>query len=85
MPVGSDPMARSIQPVRIEVPRAARSSSSWAVKCERDFEGWPTAVTKPRVPLSHKGFSGASAGCRPNIESSLIACDAGMAIVGRAA
>ena len=61
------PSTRSIQPVRSEVPGAARSISSIASKCERFGSAMPTACTTPNVPASQNGFSGAIAGCIPNV------------------
>jgi hypothetical protein len=64
---------RSSQPLRTEVPAAARSISSIAAKWERVGFGWPTAWTAPRVPFFHMGNRGASAGCRPNMASPAMA------------
>ena len=49
------------------MPGAARSISSIASKCERFGCAIPTACTTPNVPASQNGWSGAIAGCMPNI------------------
>ena len=81
--VSRRPSTRSSQPVRSDVPGAARSISSIAEKCDRFGASMPTACTMPSVPASYSGFSGAIAGCRPKFASSGSSWPWGTAMFGR--
>ena len=78
------PISRLSQPVRVDDPGAASSSSSMAEKCERFGAGKPEAWTQPSLPVLQSGISGASAGCMPKKPSAAISCSRGIAILGRA-
>jgi len=83
VPVPETPAIRSIQPVRRSDPGAARSISSMASKCDMVGSCCPTAWTNASWPASHSGTRSESAGCIPNVASSWVSCEAGIAIVGR--
>ena len=82
-PSGS-PIRRLSQPVRVDDPGAASSSSSMAEKCERLGAGKPEAWTQPSLPELQSGSSGESAGCMPKKASAASSWSLGIAMRGRA-
>ena len=82
-PHPATPTMRSIQPVRRWLSGAASSISSIASKCERFAASMPQAWTAPSRPESQNGYSGAMAGCRPNMLSTCLSRDPGTAMDGR--
>ncbi len=74
---------RSSHPVRRLEPGAARSSSSWAEKCERVASGVPTSWTSAIWPASHSGLRAFSPGCMPKTELTWVTADTGRPMPGR--
>ena len=83
LPSGS-PIRRFSQPVRVDEPGSASSSSSMAEKCERLGTGKPEAWTHPSLPVLQSGSSGARAGCMPKNPSAATSWSLGMPMRGRA-
>ena len=83
VPGSRRPSTRSIQPVRSELPGAARSISSIASKCERFGSSMPTACTTPNVSGVPERLQRRHRGMHPELGSSWISWPGGIAMFGR--